>query len=204
MLKIATDLDMTGAQARWNEWASNPGAITTDAVIQGYTEAENATKQQPLVDAFVAKYTEQPEGADKSALTPSGLVAYVQTYAEATTGTDVSRLNPTNVTAMVSAYKELAEGTDVTQLKPSDITAYVLKYLEENEVDTTGLTPDGVTAFVMAYEEATGGASTAALKPSGCGGPYHQIRGSGKCGCVLAVLRAGGRHRHQIRRGHRL
>ena len=34
-LKITTDLDMTGAQARWNEWASNPGAITTDAVIQG-------------------------------------------------------------------------------------------------------------------------------------------------------------------------
>lgn len=166
VLKIATDLDMTGAQARWNEWASNPGAITTDAVIQGYTEAENATKQQPLVDAFVAKYTEQPEGADKSALTPSGLVAYVQTYAEATTGTDVSGLNPTNVTAMVSAYKELASGTDVTQLKPSDITSYVLKYLEENEVDTTGLTPDGVTAFVMAYEKATGGASTAALKPS--------------------------------------
>ena len=56
VLKITTDLDMTGAQARWDEWASNPGAITTDAVIQGYTEAENATKQQPLVDAFVAKY----------------------------------------------------------------------------------------------------------------------------------------------------
>lgn len=90
VLKITTDLDMTGAQARWDEWASNPGAITTDAVIQGYTEAENATKQQPLVDAFVAKYTEQPEGADKSSLTPAGLVAYVQTYAEATTGTDVS------------------------------------------------------------------------------------------------------------------
>ena len=60
VLKITTDLDMTGAQARWDEWASNPGAITTEAVIQGYTEAENATKQQPLVDAFVAKYTEQP------------------------------------------------------------------------------------------------------------------------------------------------
>lgn len=85
VLKITTVLDMTGAQARWDEWASNPGAITTDAVIQGYTEAENATKQQPLVDAFVAKYTEQPEGADKSSLTPAGLVAYVQTYAEATT-----------------------------------------------------------------------------------------------------------------------
>ena len=166
VLKIATDLDMTGAMARWQEWASNPGAITTDAVIQGYTEAENATKQQPLVDAFVAKYTEKPEGADKSQLTPAGLVAYVQTYAEATTGADVSGLNPTNVTAMVSAYKELASGTDVTQLTPSQITAYVFKYLEENKVDTTGLTPEGVTAFVMAYEEITGGASTAALKPS--------------------------------------
>ena len=166
VLKIATDLDMSGAMARWQEWASNPGAITTDAVIQGYTEAENATKQQPLVDAFVAKYTEQPEGADKSQLTPAGLVAYVQTYAEATTGADVSGLNPTNVTAMVSAYKELASGTDVTQLTPSQITAYVFKYLEENKVDTTGLTPEGVTAFVMAYEEITGGASTAALKPS--------------------------------------
>ena len=166
VLKITTDLDMTGAQARWDEWASNPGAITTDAVIQGYTEAENATKQQPLVDAFVAKYTEQQEGADKSSLTPAGLVAYVQTYAEATTGTDVSGLNPTNVTAMVSAYKELASGTDVTQLKPSEITAYVFKYLEDNKVDTTGLTPEAVTAFVMAYEEVTGGASTAALKPS--------------------------------------
>ena len=166
VLKITTDLDMTGAQARWDEWASNPGAITTDAIIQGYTEAENAVKQQPLVDAFVSKYTEVAEGADKASLTPSGLVAYVQTYAEATTGTDVSALNPTNITAMVAAYKELASGTDVTQLKPSDITAYVIKYLEDNGVDTTGLTPDAVTAFVMAYEEVTGGASTAALKPS--------------------------------------
>ena len=166
VLKIATDLDMTGAMERWQEWASNPGAITTDAIISGYTEAENAAKQQPIVEAFISKYTEVEGGADKASLTPEGLVAYVQTYAEATTGADVSGLNPTNVTAMVSAYKELAEGTDVTQLKPSDITAYVLKYLEENEVETTGLTPDGVTAFVMAYEEATGGASTAALKPS--------------------------------------
>ena len=166
VLKITTDLDMTGAKARWEEWAANPGAITTDAVIQNYTEAENATKQQPLVDAFVAKYTEKPEGADKTALSPEGLVAYVTKYAEATTGTDVSGLNPKNVTAIVSAYKELAEGTDVTQLKPSEITAYVFKYLEEKKVDTTGLTPGSVTATVMAYEEVTGGASTAALKPS--------------------------------------
>ena len=35
VLKITTDLDMTGAKARWEEWASNPGAITTDAIIAG-------------------------------------------------------------------------------------------------------------------------------------------------------------------------
>jgi len=33
VLQIATDLDMTGAQARWDAFAANPGAITADAVI---------------------------------------------------------------------------------------------------------------------------------------------------------------------------
>ena len=46
-LKIATDLDMTGAQARWDAFAASPGAIAPDAVITGYTEAENAAAQQP-------------------------------------------------------------------------------------------------------------------------------------------------------------
>ncbi|MDY3253994.1 MAG: hypothetical protein SOX18_01025, partial [Lachnospiraceae bacterium] len=56
VLTIATDLDMTGAQARWAEFAANPGVITTDAVIAAYTEAENVEKLQPQVDAFIAKY----------------------------------------------------------------------------------------------------------------------------------------------------
>lgn len=40
VLKIATDLDMTGAQARWNEFAQNPGAITTEAIVTGFTQQE--------------------------------------------------------------------------------------------------------------------------------------------------------------------
>ena len=40
VLKIATDLDMTGAQARWAEFAQNPGAITTEAIISGYGQQE--------------------------------------------------------------------------------------------------------------------------------------------------------------------
>ena len=165
VLKIATDLDMTGAQARWEEFASNPGAITTQAIIDGYAEAEEIKKLQPTVDAFISAYTEIPEGADTSQLTPEGLLAYVEKYAEVTTGADVSGLTPENVTAMVSAYQELAAGADVSLLKPDEITAYISQYLEQNGVDTSGLTPEGITAFVMAYEEVTGGASTNMLTP---------------------------------------
>ena len=165
VLTIATDLDMTGAQERWDTFAADPGAITTDAIIAELREDENTKRIQPQVEAFIAKYTEVPEGADKAELTPEGIVALVSTYAEATTGADVSGLTPENVTAMVSAYKELAAGADISTLKPGEITAYISAYLEESDVDTSGLTPDGITAFVMAYQEITGGALTTSLTP---------------------------------------
>lgn len=165
VLTIATDLDMTGAQARWDEFAANPGAITTDAVIAQYTEDQNTIMVQPQVDAFIAKYTEIPEGASTAELTPDGLIAYVGAFAEATTGADVSGLTPENVTAMVSAYEELAAGTDISALTPDEIVAYVSDYLEAEGVDMTGLTPEGITAFVLAYEEVEGGARTTALTP---------------------------------------
>ena len=120
-----------------------------------------------MVEAFITKYTEIPEGADKASLTPAGLVAYIAAYAEATTGVDVSALNPANVTAMVAAYKELATGADVSTLTPSEITAYITKYLEKEGADTSALSPDAITAFVLAYEEVTGGALTTALSPDG-------------------------------------
>ena len=165
VLTIATDLDMTGAQERWDTFAADPGAITTDAIIAELREDENTKRVQPQVEAFIAKYTEVPEGADKAELTPEGMIAYVSTYAEATTGADVSGLTPESITAMVSAYKELAAGADVSTLKPGEITAYISAYLEQSSVDTSGLTPDGITAFVLAYQEVTGGALTTALAP---------------------------------------
>lgn len=164
VLKIATDLDMTGAQARWNEFAANPGAITTEAIITGYAEAEAAVAQQPKIEAFITKYTVTDE-TDATALSPQGIIAYVTAYAEATNGADVSGLTPENVTAMVAAYEELASGADVSALKPDEITAYISNYMETNGVDTSGLTPDGLTAFVLAYQEVTGGALTTALTP---------------------------------------
>ena len=164
ILSIATDLDMTGVQARWEEFAANPGAITTDAIIAGIVEGE--TKPQIAVEAFISAYTEIPEGASTALLTPSGILAYVTKYAEVTTGADVSTLTPQHITAMVAGYKELAQGTDVSLLKPSEITAYISNYLEQQEVDTTGITPEGLTAFVVSYQEVTGGALTSALTPT--------------------------------------
>ena len=165
-LKIATDLDMTGAQARWDEFAANPGVITTDAIIASYQENEETQKIQPTVEAFVSGYTEIPEGADVAQLTPQGVIAYVEKYAEVTTGADVSGLTPEIAACFVAGYQELAEGADVSLLKPSDVVAYVTNYAEEQGVDISGLAPDGVTAFVMAYQEIEGGALTTTLKPS--------------------------------------
>ena len=73
VLTIATDLDMTGAQERWDTFAADPGAITTDAIIAELREDENTKRVQPQVEAFIAKYTEVPEGADKAELTPEGI-----------------------------------------------------------------------------------------------------------------------------------
>ena len=161
VLKIATDLDMSGAQARWDEFAQNPGAITTEAIITGLSTGD----QQVNVDAFISSYTEVPEGASTAALTPKGLVAYVEKYAEVTGGADVSGLTPEIAECLVAGYKELASGADVSLLKPDEIVAYVSSYAEQQGVDISALSPEGLTAFVMAYEEATGGALTTALTP---------------------------------------
>ena len=161
VLKIATDLDMTGAQARWDEFARNPGAITTEAIITGLSTGD----QQVNVNAFVSSYTEIPEGASTAALTPKGLIAYVEKYAEVTGGADVSGLTPEIAECLVAGYKELASGADVSLLKPDEIVAYVSSYAQQQGVDISALSPEGLTAFVMAYEEAMGGALTTTLTP---------------------------------------
>ncbi|MEG0985819.1 MAG: phage tail tape measure protein [Clostridia bacterium] len=166
ILKITTDLDMTGAQARWNEFAANPGVITTDAVVQRYSDT-NAVKPKPDVIAIVSTYVEKQGSADKAGLKPEGLIAYINDYQEKTGGADVSGLTPENVTALVSAYKELNGKADISTLKPDEITAYVKGYLENAGVDVSKLKPSAITAFVAAYQELDSGASTLALTPRG-------------------------------------
>ena len=60
MLTIATDLDMTGAQERWDTFAADPGAITTDAIIAELRE--DVYKRQGL---GVPGPTEQPAEGKK-------------------------------------------------------------------------------------------------------------------------------------------
>ena len=52
VLTIATDLDMTGAQERWAEFAQNPGAITTEAIVTGFTQQEGV--EPPKLETQVA------------------------------------------------------------------------------------------------------------------------------------------------------
>lgn len=52
VLTIATDLDMTGAQERWAEFAENPGAITTEAIVTGFTQQEGV--EPPKLETQVA------------------------------------------------------------------------------------------------------------------------------------------------------
>lgn len=165
VLKIATELDMTGAQANWAAFAADPGAITTEAIISGIQEEENAARQQIKVDAVVDKLTVTNDETGATSLSVDGVIAYVMQYAESTNGADVSGLTPEIATCLVAGYAELAEGADVSTLKPDEIVAYVSNYAEEQGVDLSGLTPEGLTAFVMAYQEIEGGALTSALTP---------------------------------------
>ena len=118
VLTIATDLDMTGAQERWDTFAADPGAITTDAIIAQLKEDENTKRVQPQVDAFIAKYTEIAEGADTASLTPEGIIALVNAYAEATNGADVSGLTPVSYTHLRPEWRPWSRARSCPYRRP--------------------------------------------------------------------------------------
>lgn len=153
VLKIATDLDMTGAQARWDEFAQNPGAITTQAIIDGYELGEQAKAQQLKVDAFIKKYTEVPDGAAADTPSVAALTAYVAAYNEYNGKADVSELTPEVTYAFIKAYEELNGQADVSALTPDEITAWVKTYMEADGVNTDDLKPSDLIAYIGAYEE---------------------------------------------------
>lgn len=169
VLKIATDLDMTGAQARWREFANNPGSkVFTDAIVNSYAEKEGGADKSglsPEIQAYVAKYI--GDNADKSALKPSDIPAFVSGYTEMP-GVDKKKLKPSDIVALVGAYDEATGGASTKKLTPSDIMAYVNAYREvSGGASKDALKPEIAEAFVKAYQEATGGADDSALTPGG-------------------------------------
>ena len=131
MQTLSIDLDLEPAKARWAEFASNPGAITTDAVIGNYTQGETVVVPQPIVDALVSSYQEIEGGASTVQLSPSDVVAQVASYLEAE-GADISALKPDQVEAIVGAYAE-ATGCDKSALMQG-FTATIAAYDDTNAV----------------------------------------------------------------------
>ena len=154
VLKIATDLDMTGAQARWNEFASNPGAITTQAVIESYAMGLRAKEQRLRLDAFVENYLEVPEGAGTDELHPLVGWAYVQAYAEANGNADVSNLTPEVTEAVIKAYTDLgSDGTDLSALTINELYAKIIEYSDADADLLRDLSIYELAAIINAYED---------------------------------------------------
>ena len=131
MQTLAIDLDMTAAQERWAEFAENPGAITTEAIIGSLTIDPNATVPQPVVDALIQSYAEIEGGASTTQLSPSDVVAQVTSYMEAE-GCSIADLSPDQVEAIVSAYSE-ATGCDKSTLM-QEFTVQIAAYDDTNAV----------------------------------------------------------------------
>ena len=47
---------MTGAQTRWAEFAANPGAITTEAIVTGFTQQEGVEPPKPETQVAITGY----------------------------------------------------------------------------------------------------------------------------------------------------
>lgn len=126
VLSIATDLDMTGAQARWDEFASNPGAITTDALINNLSYPEGVPMSQVEVEALVSSYTATLTEEDKANLSPSDLVAGVIGYA-VDEGYDIHTLDPKGLAATIAAYVDDPVNCDTAALE-KEITVQITAY----------------------------------------------------------------------------
>ncbi len=151
MITLTTDLDMTGAQARWAEFAANPGAITTEAIISSVTIDAKATVPQPVVDALVQSYKEIEGGASKVQLAPSDVVAQVSSYMESN-GCSIAGLSPDQITAIVNAYSEATE-CDKSALMQA-FTVQIAAYDDTNAVKPKLSLRVSITGYdLAAYNE---------------------------------------------------
>ncbi|MDL2205773.1 phage tail tape measure protein [Eubacteriales bacterium OttesenSCG-928-N13] len=153
MKKLAIDLDMTAAETRWAEFASNPGAITTDAIINSYSKGSEAAVPQPIIDVLVKSYQEIEGGASTARLTPDDVVAQVISYMEGE-GCSIAALSPDQIEAIVSSYSE-ATGCDKSALLAA-FTAKIAAYDDTNATKPKTLltTKIAITGYDLAALQA--------------------------------------------------
>ena len=164
VLKIATDLDMTGAEARWKEFADNPGAdVLTTASVTGYKEIEGISteKIKPIVEATVRGYAlgtgeNEPDPAKVNPLVDAVVRAYIEGSGE--NAPDPAAVAP-YIEAVVNGY---TAGTGDDTPDPSVIyplvTALVSAFAPgegENKPDPETVSPF-VQAVINGYTKGTG------------------------------------------------
>ena len=159
VLKISTDLDMTGAIARWKEFAENPGAdVLTTASVTGYKEIEGISTEaiRPVVTAVVNGYVEGTgeTAPDSSEITPL-VDAVVKAYLEGTgeNAPDASVIAPF-IQAVVSSYikgtgNNTPSAEDIYPLVTAAVQAYVLA--SGKDAPDPGDIAPAVSAYIAAY-----------------------------------------------------
>ena len=178
VLKIATDLDMTGAKEAWAAFAADPGAdVFTDAIIEGYKEKEGGADKSSIDNpggfyALVAGYRKDPEGFSSAFDAPSELTALVVAYAKDPEMFSSYFAAPGGLTALVTQYQKDPENFVSTFEGPKELLAYVIAYAKDPTAKDPQFSavfdnPAGLTALVMMYAKDPKGFSDAFASPEG-------------------------------------
>ncbi|MBQ3761080.1 MAG: phage tail tape measure protein, partial [Clostridia bacterium] len=161
VLKIATDLDMTGAKEAWAAFAADPGAdVFTDAIIEGYKEKEGGADKSSIDNpggfyALVAGYRKDPEGFSSAFDAPSELTALVVAYAKDPDTFSSYFTAPGGLSALVTQYQKDPENFVSTFEGPAELLAYVAAYAKDPSAFNAAFNdPTGLTAYVTGYGKA--------------------------------------------------
>ena len=165
VLKITTDLDMTGAQAAWAAFAADPGAIVqmSGEITGDVPLAEGATVPTPMVEAAVSHFT--AEGVDIDNIEPEGLAAWISEYQADNPGT--ANIEPKDLQAAITSYTAngasvptpmveaaiehfTAEGVDTDNIEPEGLAAWIDQY-QANNPDVSGIEPKDLQAAISSY-----------------------------------------------------
>ena len=161
VLKIATDLDMTGAKEAWAAFAADPGAdVFTTAIVEGYQEKEGGADKSGVSNpggfyALVEGYQKDPEGFSSVFDGPKELTALVTAYAK-----DPERFSPYftapgGLSALVTQYQKDPDNFVSTFDGPAELLAYVIAYAKDPTAFNAAFDdPTGLTAYVTGYGKA--------------------------------------------------